>query len=174
MPWLQHRVGMHRFSDNRSVMPWIRSPWWDGLWFLSGFPLGLALMLISLFVGHHPIGGHRLALGIDPAIISIYLIVLFQMGHTLSPVMLAWSHSGLRSIMLRRPAKCILLPLLLLAVATLAGVVSAEEFPGLHFIDDATNRLIFANLFPRDGTLNVLTAPAWWVIVVYLLWNAYH
>ena len=137
---------------------WIRNRWWDGFWILGGLPLGVALILIGT-AGHVPF-----------LITSAYLMIAFQLAHSLSPIALAWGHPAFRGVMLRRKTKYIALPMALLAVATLAGIVSQDFFPGIQFIDDVNSRLVFERLF----SWNSATSPLWWVVVIYLLWNTYH
>jgi hypothetical protein len=170
-------------------MRWIRSPWWDGLWLLSGFPLGMVLYTLVRFAGHHhavgcPPGG---CIGLDEAILSIYFLVLFQTAHTIAPITLAWSHTEYRRGMLQRPLKYVALPLVVLICATVIGVVSAGFFPNLEIIDDATGKMVLVNIFPvhvypgysyhpLDWTrlAAAMTVPMWWLIILYILWNTYH
>jgi hypothetical protein len=72
---------------------WIRSPAWDGFWFLSGVPLGVALWATSA----------------TPMTTFLFILV-FRVGHLAAPVACAWSHTGFRELMLRRKATFILLP----------------------------------------------------------------
>jgi hypothetical protein len=66
-------------------MLWIRNPWWDCFWILSGLPIGLALVALS------------------PTIyLVLALAVLLEHGHSLSPMALAWSHTGFRGVMRQR------------------------------------------------------------------------
>lgn len=74
---------------------WIRSPAWDGFWFLSGIPIGIALWLIA-----------------PPLSLGFYFILLFRVGHLAAPVACAWSHKGFRDLMLRQKVKFIVIPLL--------------------------------------------------------------
>jgi hypothetical protein len=137
---------------------WICGPYWDSFWILSGLPLGLILVLIAA-LAH-----------VSPATITIYLIVVFQTAHSLSPIALAWSHSGFRRVILRSRATYILLPATLLAVATACGFASSGLFPEMQFTDADGSRLAFSSLF-RPG---VWRSPAEWLMITYMVWNCYH
>jgi hypothetical protein len=56
-------------------MAWIRSPWWDCIWLLSGLPLALVLLGLS---------------GVIPAtLLTFWLIVVLQQSHNLAPMVMA-------------------------------------------------------------------------------------
>ncbi len=137
---------------------WIRSPLWDSVWILSGLPLGLVLVLFVAWSG------------VSAAIVSVYFIVFIQTSHSLSPIVLAWSYLGFRQTMLRRKAKYIGLPIVLLTLATAAGYVSSGLFPEIQFIDADTGKMAISSLF-RPG---VWKSPAEWLMVIYIVWNCYH
>jgi hypothetical protein len=81
-------------------MSWVRNPWWDGFWIWSGLPIGIALML---FVP-------------EPQIwyMAITIMVL-ETGHVVSPMILAWSKPGLRSIVCEEWPKYIVGPIAIMA-----------------------------------------------------------
>jgi hypothetical protein len=66
------------------MLTWIRSPWWDGFWILSGLPVGLA------------------ALFMPPAALLMFftLAVFLETSHAFSPIALAWSHASFRQLIL--------------------------------------------------------------------------
>jgi hypothetical protein len=152
---------------------WIRGPFWDGTWILSGIPLGVAFVLASvwlpLFVPVCPAAARFHPALCNPIgammkLISIYAIVLLDFGHNLSPMCLAWTNDGFRQVMLKRPIRFIAAPLILLVIGTGAGIVSAKWFPTWQpFVNSAMNPLEVAR--PRLGN------PFWWLLVIYLLWN---
>jgi hypothetical protein len=125
---------------------WIRSGAWDGFWMLSGAPIALALILSG--------PSQRLAF--------FFLVVLMETGHTLSPIILAWTHAGFRRLMLDHKAKFVLLPLAVFVAAILIGGITSLGFTayesGPH------------HLFQMTGWDNPLPVLVW----VYLVWNAYH
>ena len=128
---------------------WIRNPWWDGFWILSGIPLGLGFTVLSLWV---PVFW-----------IVVGVLLVFQTGHSISPVALAWNYKSFREHMLAHPGKYIWLPTLILAGGTLAGYVIGLFWPAPRV--DLT-------------TLNVVTNsiwnPLWIAAAAYGLWNIYH
>ena len=81
-------------------MTWVRNPWWDGVWLLSGLPIGIVLML---FVP----SPHILPMAIS--------IMILETGHVVSPMILAWSKPGLRRIVCREWGKHIVAPAALMA-----------------------------------------------------------
>jgi hypothetical protein len=85
-------------------MHWVRNPWWDGFWLLSGLPIGILLLL---FVP-------------SPYIWQMAVtIMILETGHVVSPMILAWSKPGLRRIVCREWGKHIVLPFLLMAACLL-------------------------------------------------------
>jgi hypothetical protein len=86
-------------------MSWVRNPWWDGFWLLSGLPIGIALML---FVP-------------GPGIWYMAItIMILETGHVISPMILAWTKPGLRRIVSREWGMHIALPIGLVAGCLLA------------------------------------------------------
>jgi len=76
-------------------MTWVRNPWWDGFWLLSGLPIGVILLL---FVP-------------DPQVwFMASTIMILETGHVISPMILAWSKPGLRAIVRREWGRHIVLP----------------------------------------------------------------
>ena len=111
-------------------MKWIRGPLWDGCWILSGLPIGLGLLLLPPFA----------------LLIFFTLVVILETGHSFSPIMLAWSHNGFRSLMLARPQQYIGLPVAVFSAVLVVGVTTSLGWtsyaPGPHQmfrITDLTN-----------------------------------
>jgi hypothetical protein len=77
-------------------MRWIRSPRWDGFWILSGLPIGLALASLPPAMGF----------------LFFTAAVFLETGHAFSPIVLAWSHAGLRRIAMDRWVESVAFPLL--------------------------------------------------------------
>jgi hypothetical protein len=81
-------------------MRWVRNPWWDGFFLLSGLPIGIGLML---FVPSQHIWYMAAA------------IMLLETPHVVCPMIVAWSKPGLRRIVCREWGAHIVLPFLLMA-----------------------------------------------------------
>jgi hypothetical protein len=99
-------------------MTWIRGPWWDGFWILSGLPVGLALLFMP------------------PAALLLFftLAVLLETGHSFSPIALAWSHEGFRrQVLLTRPWKSIALPSAIFAVTFAVGAMTSLGWTSLTY-----------------------------------------
>ena len=133
---------------------WIRGPWWDGFWILSGVPFGAALTGLSFWL---------------PAnVMILWIVLLTQTGHLLSPMTLAWSHDGFRALMLRRPVKFIAVPIAILAGSTAVGMVGSWTLPGIRF--DPNNIAIAAG----PTTWAQFRNPFMAMVALYAVWNAYH
>ncbi len=128
-------------------MTWIRGPIWDGFWILSGLPVGLALLFAP--------PAARLAF--------FTLVVLLETGHTLSPIVLAWSHGGFRQLIVGEPKKYILLPGAVFVAAFGVGAVTSLGWTS--FRTDLPHQLFrltdWRNPFPL-------------VVWIYWVWNIYH
>ena len=131
-------------------MSWVRGPWWDGCWLLSGLPVGL--VATALWLGGVPYFW-MLAFG----------VVVFQTAHTISPIALAWLHTGFRKLMLGRPIKFIALPLGLIVIWTLAGYVGGWYWPQPSF-NPVTLKIDMSSRWE----------PLWIMGAVYAIWNIYH
>ena len=142
------------------MRPWIRGPLWDSFWVLSSLPIGLALLFLTgpwydwPNVRHYQ---HSVLL-----LLFFSLTVLLETGHALSPIVLAWSHTGFRQIMLERKDKYILLPTVIFTSSVLIGGLTslglADYRPGPHHMFQITS---WRNPFPM-------------MVWVYMVWNAYH
>jgi hypothetical protein len=116
------------------------------LWGLSGIPVGVALIFLP-----------------DPARLACFtLFVLLETGHSLSPIALAWTHTGFRRVMLCRPQKYLLLPAVVFGLTLAVGVATSAGWtsyvPGPHHFFHLTD---WTNPFPV-------------VVWIYWLWNIYH
>src|SRR5712671_5548131 len=129
-------------------MRWIKGPLWDGFWILSGFPIGLALVLLSPTV-----------------YLVLTIVVLLEHAHFLSPVALAWGHENFRGVMRRHPTKYIGVPLALILMTTTIGAATSLWATNLH---------IDIGLKIRIHNLADYKQPFVMMVVLYWLWNAYH
>jgi len=127
---------------------WIRNPWWDCFWILSGLPLALALLLLSP---------------------SIYLVlavtILLEHAHFLSPMTLAWAHAGFRGLMLQRPMKFIGVPIAIILATTTIGVLTTRYVPDLH---------VDVGQWVRVYDFADIRHPFVMLVVLYFLWNNFH
>ena len=137
------------------MSPWIRDPLWDGFWILSGIPFGAALTL-------------AIHAGVPASALILWLVLLTQTGHLLSPMALAWTHDRFRAVMLRRRIKFIVVPLAILAAATVAGWIGGQTLPNLRFNPNSFS------LVAGPATLAEFKNPFMAMVFVYVLWNAYH
>jgi hypothetical protein len=116
------------------------------LWLLSGLPIGLALVVLP------PAG----------RLLFFTAAVFLETGHSLSPIVMAWTHRGFRAIMFRQPKKFLLLPLVVFGSAFAIGVVtsvgSTSFIPGPY----------------HDRQITDLRNPFPILVWVYLIWNGYH
>ena len=136
------------------TVTWIRSPAWDGLFILSGLAFGVILTALS----------SRLT----ATTIIFWFVLLTQTGHLLSPMVLAWSHDGFRSLMFRQRTKYIVLPTAILACAALVGMIAGRHVPNLRF-----NPTSFS-LAAGPTTLVEFKNPFMAMVALYAAWNAYH
>ena len=128
---------------------WIRSAAWDGFCVLSGLPIGLLLLLLSA-----------------PQLYAFAcLAVLLETGHALSPIALAWMHTGFRRIMLEHKAKYILLPASIFTAAILIGGITSLGLTEYH-----RGTLLFVQMSSMPNWKNPFPILMW----VYMIWNAYH
>jgi hypothetical protein len=131
---------------------WMRSPTYDGFWLLSGLPLGAIIIYLSRWF--------------SVEVMIVWLVLLTQTGHLLSPMALAWSHGGFRVYMLHRKTKFIAVPVTILLGSLIIGWIGSLTLPVLHF--DPVN---FALVSPPS---NKLYNPFMLMAMTYMLWNAYH
>jgi hypothetical protein len=142
-----HRPIFHMLTGWEAAVTWIRSPWWDGFWILSGLPVGLSLLLMP---------PHAL-------LVFFTVAVLLETGHSFSPIVLAWSHEGFRrQVILGRPWKTIALPSAIFAVTISIGAAISLGFTSLTY-----GR---GNLWRVTDWTNPFPIVMW----IYWLWNIYH
>jgi hypothetical protein len=141
-------------SKNQFAMIWIRNPWWDGFWLLSGLPFGVALTGLTTWL--------------PPSVMLLWLVLLTQTGHLLSPMVLAWGHDGFRPLMFRRPIKYIALPTVIVLAAALVGAIAGQHVPNLRF--DPNNFSLAAG----PTTLAEFKNPFMAMVALYAAWNGYH
>lgn len=127
-------------------MTWIRGPWWDGFWILSGLPVGLMLLAIP-----------------PNALLAFFtLVVLLETGHSLSPIVLAWSHGDFRQLIVADPKKYILLPgAVFVATLGVGAATSLGWTPLIYGRGQLWRVTDLSNPFPI----------AMWI---YWIWNIYH
>jgi hypothetical protein len=79
------------------AMKWVRNPWWDGLWLLSGLPIGVVLIAAWLFAP-------------SVAILLFAIAIVLEQAHVVSPMILVWTHKGLRCLAVERWTSFVALP----------------------------------------------------------------
>jgi hypothetical protein len=131
-------------------MIWIRSPWWDGFWFLSAPALGLFMLA-------------PLAVALPTAAITMVLLCI-NFGHALAPIALAWTHKGFRGVMLCKPEKFIGVPVLVIAAGVGAAVGTWVLFPAFQ-----PSHMALENI-----KLDQLGVPIVLWANLYAAWNLYH
>lgn len=147
---------------------WIRNRWWDSFWFLSGFPLALALVLVAAWSGVH----------IQNALVFFVIVMALDTIHRLAPIWSAWRHPGFRQVMVRSPMKYIAVPAALLGVGIAAGLMSQIYWATDVFILSGqsywpADRYMTsggATVVPRTLSFNPLVS----LIVVHYVWNIWH
>jgi hypothetical protein len=130
-------------------MTWVRGPWWDGFWLLSGIPLAAALSVLAIWV--------------PPLWLFVGSFMLLQTGHSLSPMVLAWTHRAFRRLMMARPVKYIWLPVGILVGSSLIGYVAGTFWPEPRF-DPITAKIAVSSMWN----------PLWAMAAAYFAWNIYH
>lgn len=143
----QYYIILNRTSVVLSMI-WIRSPQWDWGWMLSGLPLGFFFLFLS----------HWFAV----AWLMIIITLIFQTGHSLSPIVLAWSHGGFREHMLRRPGKFVWAPFTIMASLMIIGYIC-----GLYWPRPTIDPVSFTMLFDP-------TSPLYWIVMFFVYWNVWH
>jgi hypothetical protein len=134
---------------------WIRNPWCDGFWFLSGFPLALALVLVSAWSG----------LRLQNVFIFFAVVMTLDTIHRIAPIQTAWTHHGFRRVMVKRPMKFVALPVVLLGAGVAAGFASQAYWPAAAFV--LNNGISYV---PAALSANPLV----WFMVVHYVWNIWH
>ncbi len=101
-----------------SRAPWIRGPWWDGFWVLSGVWLVPIVLWLWMRDGDAE-GG---------ALDAFYgaLTALFWIGHRVSSAYLAWGTASYRPLVRARPLRFVVVPLLV-TVACFALLLPPDD-----------------------------------------------
>jgi hypothetical protein len=131
---------------------WIRSPSWDGFWILSGLPLGAVLTGLGYVVPYRTI--------------ALAGVIVLATGHFMSPIALAWRHSGYREIMIRRRIKFVWVPLAIVSIGSSAAYIGSLFFPPVHVNPDTLGLV--------TQVLRDYESPLVWMAIAYGFWNAYH
>jgi hypothetical protein len=147
---LEHGKPLPDNGENERAMTgqWIRGPWWDGAWLLSGVPIGLTLVGLSRFVAKDTI--------------SLGLAILMMDGHLLSPILLAWGHGEFRERMLEQKVWYICLPLTMVAVTMTIGFFSSYAYLSASHMS-----VLFHGLADFED-------PLIGMVTLYMVLNAYH
>lgn len=125
-------------------MRWIRSPVYDGFWILSAPAWGVALVLW-------------------PVLFQFFMAV--DLAHVVSPILLAWTHRGYRSVMLERPRKFVGVPVALLGLGLGVAIATVFLFPDFR----PAHMSLLRN--PQIANLNV---PLVLLVNLHAFWNLYH
>lgn len=117
------------------------------LWLLSGIPVGVALIYLP-----------------PPARFACFtLFVLLETGHSLSPIVLAWTHREFRRrVIYPRPCKFLLLPALVAGISAAIGVATQAGWTAYR---------------PGPGASGLITGwdnPFPLLVWFYSGWNLYH
>ena len=117
------------------------------LWLLSGLPVGLALIFLPPTARY----------------VCFVLFVLLETGHSLSPIVLAWTHREFRrQVIYSQPGKFLALPSSLFLAALSIGVATQSGWTSYHPGPGASARI--------TGWDNPLPLLVWF----YSAWNLYH
>ena len=130
----------------KMIERWIRGPWWDCCWVLSGPVIG-----VGLVAGNVPISD------------LLWPFVALNSGHLLAPIAMAWGHRGFRRVMLVNRRKFIFTPVAIVIMGGIAGAAVGKSLP----INPIT-------LSVRVDDLADYARPLVVLLVVYFVWNAYH
>jgi hypothetical protein len=117
---------------------------------LSGLPVGLVL-----------------ACSPPPVWIAFFTFaVLLEVGHALSPIVFAWTHSGYRRLIFKYPRRYILLPGAFLLAAFAVG--AATSLGWTSFVQPTQD------LTGQNYAFTDLRNPFGLMVSVYWWWNVYH
>jgi hypothetical protein len=138
-------------ADRRALtssLPHIPFAGW--LWLSSGVPLGLGLVISP------------------PSVWNAFFAfaVLLEIGHALSPIVLAWTDGRYRSLIFKHPGRYILLPGSLLMAAFAIG--AATSLGWTSFVRPAQD------LTGQNYAFTDLRNPFGLMVSVYWWWNVYH
>jgi hypothetical protein len=100
---------------------------------------------------------------------TTFLVVLFlDSCHLLAPIALAWGNAEFRLQMLVHRVKFVVLPALVLIVASSAGVLTLTFWRGFHLIIIGTNVQFFYRGYSE------LINPFACLAMLFVVWNVYH
>jgi hypothetical protein len=92
------------------------------------------------------------------------LAVLLETGHSLSPIVLAWSHGDFRrKVLLSNLRKHVLLPIVFMSIALLIGLLTSAGLTGYQFG-------VAHQMMRLTDLANPLPVLVW----IYIIWNGYH
>jgi hypothetical protein len=147
---------------------WIRNPWWDGFWFLSGFPLALALVLVAAWSG----------LRLQNVFIFFAVVMTLDTIHRLTPMWTAWNHPGFRRVMVKKPMKYLAIPAALLAAGVAVGFASQVYWPADMFVLSGQTYWPADRYMASGGVTYVPRAlsvnPLVWLMALHYMWNIWH
>ena len=116
------------------------------LWLVSGIPVGVALIVLPP----------------SARLICFAIFVLLETGHSLSPIVLAWTHGGFRRVMLSQTRKYVVLPVAVFMIVLVIGAVTSLGWTSLVYGP--------GNLWSLTEWTNPFPVVVW----VYWVWNIYH
>lgn len=131
-------------------MKWIRSPSWDLCWIWSGFPIGGLLVIFYLTSASQAL------------LYCFAAAIVIETAHTISPIVLSWSHPSLRAFMWRNWHKSVALAGLAFGVAIGVGAITQL---GLTSYRPGPHRIFY---------ITSLSNPLPILVSVYYCWNIYH
>lgn len=104
---------------------WLQSPGWDFAWLMAGLWL-LPLVVLALALGETRSFNH----------VFIPASILFLWGgHTLSPILSAWTNGALRPAMIAAPGRFVVVPLAVMGL-TLAFGAAAALWASAHSLEN--------------------------------------
>jgi hypothetical protein len=135
-------------SWTRSWLP--RLPFVGWLWIASGLPVGIALLFSP------------------PPVWNLFFAfaVLLEIGHALSPIVLAWTNAGYRRLIFKYPRRYIVLPGVFLLGAFAIGAVTSLGWTS--FVRPAQD------LTGQSYAFTDLRNPFGLMVSIYFWWNVYH
>lgn len=130
---------------------WVRGPIWDSCFLLSGLPIGLALLFVAGRV--------------SPWLVFGFAVISIQLAHTLSPMILAWTHREFRTRVAQRNLwKFVGLPITIGIVSTAGGYASSYLWPLRDPTPLVLQKIVYASH----------TDPIFTLGLIYTWWNIFH
>jgi hypothetical protein len=133
-----------QYWNNKHAMTWIRNPLWDGIWILSGLPIGMVMVVAPINV-----------------MVGIFFVI--NTAHLIAPFVVAWGSGAFRQIMVKHWMKYILVPMCILVGTMILGVTVDKVYE--------VNPL---TLGVRVYGTTDYQRPFVIMFVIYFFWNAYH